>query len=193
MELFCTAASLLAELVKLQDENRRMEQRIVELTSQREFYQGTNGQLCKILHDSGSTVVNGGESTRSNSQLNGRMDEDITLEVPAGMSHSPGLDAEHQPQPRSQPSSSHSINFGIGSETQVNLAVMSSSTSTPGNALWVNTNAARRTNEQGSDDTGRSFDSSLWTMSGWRQESYCPQGSNRRQMEQREDVPKRTD
>ena len=193
MEFFCTAASLLAELVKLQDENRKMEQRIVELTSQREFYQGTNGQLCKILHDSGSTVVNGGESIRSNSQLNGRMDEDISVEVPAGTSHSPGVDAEHQPQLRSQPSSNHSFNSRIGPETQANLAVITSSMSTPSNTLWLNTNAARRTNEQGSDDIGRSFDSSLWTMSGWRQESYCPQGSNRRQMEQREDVSKRAD
>ena len=63
------AASVLAELVSLQEENRRMEQRIIELSSQREFYRANNRRLEQILEgNSGTAFLNGSNPTGGNLQ-----------------------------------------------------------------------------------------------------------------------------
>lgn len=74
---------MLAHLHELQSENRKMQARIMELASQREFFIATNGRLRQTLVESGglSRVLNGIQLLSSDGHAQNSHDGDSVMEV----------------------------------------------------------------------------------------------------------------
>lgn len=176
-----TVAGLLAELVKLQNENRQMEQKILELTSQREFFQVTNSQLRKVLQDNNSSVVSNSESEAIASSVNGGMVEHRVVDEPRqpiNLSSSILL--------QDQSSSDVPTNPELGSEARGNTPGISLGTSVASNGIWIPASSVPKTMEQNTDE----YSSSMWTLSGWQQETYHPQANRSGQDEGMDDKSK---
>ena len=76
---------MLAHLHELQSENRKMQARIMELASQREFFIATNGRLKQTLVESGgiSRVLNGIQLLASDGPAQNSHDGEEAMEVDA--------------------------------------------------------------------------------------------------------------
>lgn len=145
-----------------------MEQKIVELSSQREFYRANNSRLQSVLErNSAGAFLNGSNATGGHFQLLA----DVTpgnnppvAGLPPGPAHSSGQEPQEKGQQVAKLLSSSMSQFDASGMSPAGMAPRQASDTPPpmSDAHMVWTSASGSTPDR-------------WTLSGWKQGAFEPQ------------------